>query len=68
MAECHGGKVFGSEMYAAEELCAELGSAFLSAELELETESRIEKAPYAASWLTKSRARHFLINHESRIM
>jgi antirestriction protein ArdC len=37
---------FGSELYAAEELVAELGSAFLSAELQLETEPRTDNAPY----------------------
>jgi antirestriction protein ArdC len=42
---------FGSEIYAAEELCAELGSAFLSAELDLETEPRTDNAPYVANWL-----------------
>ena len=42
---------FGSELYAAEELVAELGSAFLSAELQLETEPKIENAPYCESWL-----------------
>jgi antirestriction protein ArdC len=45
------GNRFGSKMYAAEELCAELGSAFLSAELELETEPRADNAPYVANWL-----------------
>jgi antirestriction protein ArdC len=45
------GNRFGSEMYAGEELVAELGSAFLSAELQLETEPRIDNAPYVASWL-----------------
>jgi antirestriction protein ArdC len=38
-------------MYAVEELIAELGSAFLSAELELETEPRADNAPYVANWL-----------------
>jgi antirestriction protein ArdC len=42
---------FGSEAYAAEELIAELGSAFLSAELELESEPRIDHAPYIENWL-----------------
>jgi antirestriction protein ArdC len=42
---------FGSESYATEELIAELGSAFLSAELELETEPRRDHAPYIQSWL-----------------
>ncbi len=45
------GNRFGSEMYAAEELVAELGSAFLSAELQLETEPRVDNAPYIENWL-----------------
>ena len=45
------GNRFGSESYAAEELIAELGSAFLSAELQLETEPQTENAPYVSSWL-----------------
>jgi antirestriction protein ArdC len=42
---------FGSESYAAEELIAELGSAFLAAELQLESEPRTDHAPYVANWL-----------------
>ena len=45
------GNRFGSEAYAAEELVAELGSAFLSAELNLETEPRFDHAPYVENWL-----------------
>lgn len=45
------GNRFGSELYAAEELVAELGSAFLSAELQLETEPRTDNAPYIENWL-----------------
>ncbi|MFL6447768.1 MAG: ArdC family protein [Bryobacteraceae bacterium] len=45
------GNRFGSEAYAAEELIAELGSAFLSAELSLETEPRFDHAPYVENWL-----------------
>jgi len=45
------GNRFGSELYAAEELVAELGNAFVSAELQLETEPRTDNAPYLASWL-----------------
>lgn len=45
------GNRFGSELYAAEELVAELGSAFLSAELQLETEPRADNAPYCKNWL-----------------
>jgi len=42
---------FGGEAYAAEELIAELGAAFLCAELGLSNEPRPENAAYVASWL-----------------
>lgn len=45
------GNRFGSEMYAGEELVAELGSAFLSAELKLATEPQTDNAPYIENWL-----------------
>ncbi|MGH9609006.1 MAG: zincin-like metallopeptidase domain-containing protein [Bryobacteraceae bacterium] len=32
-------------------MIAELGSAFLAAELQLETEPRIDNAPYIENWL-----------------
>lgn len=42
---------FGSESYAAEELIAELGAAFIAADLELATDPRPENAAYIQSWL-----------------
>ncbi len=42
---------FGSEAYAMEELVAELGAAFLCAQLGLPTDPRQDHAPYIASWL-----------------
>lgn len=42
---------FQKEAYAAEELVAELGSAFISAELDLKMEPRRDHAPYIESWL-----------------
>lgn len=42
---------FGSEAYAAEELIAELGAAFLCAELGLSNEPRTDHASYIACWL-----------------
>ncbi|GGE89478.1 ArdC family protein [Niveispirillum cyanobacteriorum] len=42
---------FGSESYAAEELVAELGSAFLCADLALASEPRPDHAAYVESWL-----------------
>lgn len=46
------GHRFGSEAYAFEELIAELGSAFLCAELGITPEVRDDHAAYLASWLT----------------
>jgi antirestriction protein ArdC len=45
------GKSFGDETYAFEELVAELGSAFLCADLEVTNEPRQDHAAYVASWL-----------------
>lgn len=42
---------FGSEAYAMEELVAELGAAFLCADLGLSAEPRPDHAGYIASWL-----------------
>lgn len=47
-----GRKRWGDEGYAAEELVAELGSAFLCADLELTPEVREDHAAYIANWLT----------------
>ena len=44
---------FQKEAYAAEELIAELGSAFVCAELELGIEPRRDHAPYIQSWIEK---------------
>jgi antirestriction protein ArdC len=46
-----GRKRFGDEGYAMEELVAELGSAFLSADLDLTPELRDDHASYIASWI-----------------
>jgi antirestriction protein ArdC len=45
------GKRFGSEAYAAEELIAELGAAFLCADLGITLEPREDHASYIAVWL-----------------
>lgn len=45
------GKRFGDQAYAFEELVAELGSAFLCAELGITPEPREDHAAYLASWL-----------------
>jgi antirestriction protein ArdC len=47
-----GRKKWGDEGYAMEELVAELGSAFLSADLGLTPEVREDHAAYIANWLT----------------
>ncbi len=47
-----GRKRWGDEGYAAEELVAELGSAFLAADLGLTPEPREDHAAYIQSWLT----------------
>ncbi|MGW1425757.1 ArdC family protein [Bradyrhizobium manausense] len=46
-----GRKRFGDEGYAMEELVAELGAAFLSADLGLTPEVREDHASYIASWI-----------------
>lgn len=46
-----GRKRWGDEGYAMEELVAELGSAFLSADLDLTPEPRGDHASYIANWL-----------------
>ena len=46
-----GGKRFGDEAYAMEELVAELGSAFLCGDLGLSVTPRPDHACYLASWL-----------------
>ena len=46
-----GRKSWGDEGYAREELVAELGAAFLCADLELTPEVRDDHASYLASWL-----------------
>ena len=46
-----GRKSWGDEGYGREELVAELGSAFLCADLELHQEPREDNAAYIATWL-----------------
>jgi len=46
-----GRKKWGDEGYAMEELVAELGSAFIAADLDLTPEVREDHASYIASWL-----------------
>ena len=46
------GKRFGDDAYAMEELVAELGAAFLCAELGITLEPRPDHAQYIANWVT----------------
>ena len=52
LAREFGRKRWGDEGYAMEELVAELGAAFLSADLELTPEVREDHTSYIASWIT----------------
>ena len=52
LARGFGRKRFGDEGYAMEELVAELGAAFLCADLGLELSPREDHASYIANWLT----------------
>ncbi|MCM2294788.1 zincin-like metallopeptidase domain-containing protein [Allorhizobium sp. BGMRC 0089] len=45
-------KRFGDEGYAREELVAEIGAAFLCADLAIENKGRADHAAYIASWIT----------------
>jgi antirestriction protein ArdC len=45
------GKRFGDQAYAAEEFVAEIGAAFLCAELQVTQEIRADPAQYLAQWL-----------------
>jgi antirestriction protein ArdC len=51
LARDFGSRRFGSEGYAIEELVAELGAAFLCADLDLTLEPREDHAAYVANWL-----------------
>lgn len=50
------GKRFGDDAYAMEELVAELGAAFLCADLRITDEPRADHAQYLASWLSVMKA------------
>lgn len=55
------GKKFGDENYAAEELVAELGAAFLCAELDITTADKTDHAAYISHWLE-------VLKNDNRIM
>jgi len=50
------GKRFGDDAYAMEELVAELGAAFLCAELGITLDPRLDHAQYLTSWLSVLKA------------
>lgn len=50
------GKRFGDDAYAAEELVAEIGAAFLCAELGITQDVRPDHAQYLANWLKMLKA------------
>lgn len=50
------GKRFGDEAYAMEELVAELGAAFLSADIGITPEPRLDHAAYIEHWLKVMKA------------
>ncbi len=53
-----GRKTWGDEGYAREELVAELGAAFLAADLDLALTPRPDHAAYIASWAKLCSPRH----------
>lgn len=57
-SRCHRqlGQRFGDQAYAIEELVAELGAAFLCADLRITGEPRADHAQYLASWLAVLKA------------
>jgi len=70
LARDFGSRRFGSEGYAIEELVAELGAAFLCADLDLTVEPREDHAAYIATWLevlkSDSRAIFAAASHAQR--
>lgn len=55
------GKRFGDKTYAAEELVAEFGAAFLCAELGISREPRKDHADYIANWMTALKSNKFIV-------
>ncbi len=55
------GNRFGDYTYAAEELVAELGAAFLCSELEITREPSQDHANYIANWLTALKNNKYLV-------
>jgi antirestriction protein ArdC len=59
---------FGEEAYAMEELVAELGASFLSAECAITSHPRPDHAGYIANWLALWRGEHKSSNRDLAIM
>jgi len=55
------GKRFGDKTYAAEELVAEFGAAFLCAELGICREPRKDHADYIANWMTALKSNKYIV-------
>ena len=66
LARDFGRKRWGDEGYAKEELVAELGAAFLCADLGITPEVRDDHAAYIASWLTALQGRQAADFHRRR--
>ena len=57
------GAPFGSAVYSKEELCAEMGAAYLCAEAGISTAVIQNQAAYLAGWLSKLRDDRKLLIH-----
>ena len=57
------GAPFGSAVYSKEELCAEMGAAYLCAEAGISTAVIENQAAYVAGWLSKLRDERKLLIH-----
>jgi antirestriction protein ArdC len=62
------GKRFGDYQYSAEELVAELGSAFICAEFGISPQPRLDHAQYLKHWLQLCAALHNSNNHQDFVM
>ena len=58
---------FGSAVYSKEELCAEMGAAYLCAEVGITAAVIENQAAYVAGWLSNGAARHYLSNQQETI-
>jgi len=61
------GERFGDEAYAFEELVAELGAAFLCADLQIANDPRPDHAAYVTGWLSVLRRDHRALSTAARL-